>query len=102
MQVERDLDLFAYPRVDWVHLISPLQRFEGGEDSYDEHIGGANREGSLRSSRGAWQLVRRRATRPVHTMLVIGAGGGTCSLGLDARFRAGDGVPLFGCMVFRR
>jgi SAM-dependent methyltransferase len=84
MQVERNLDLFAYPRVDGVHMISPPQHFEGGEVTYDEHIGGANREDLLRSGRGAWQLIMRHATRPIHTMLEIGAGGGTCSLGLVA------------------
>jgi SAM-dependent methyltransferase len=84
MQIERDLDLFSYPQVDGVHLISPPQHFEGGEETYDEHIGGANREDLLRSGRGAWQLIQRHATRPIHTMLEMGAGGGTCSLGLVA------------------
>jgi hypothetical protein len=57
MPAELDLDLSAYPQLDGVHLISAPQQFEGGEQTYDEHIGGAYREDSLRSGRGAWQLI---------------------------------------------
>jgi SAM-dependent methyltransferase len=91
MPAELNLDLFAYPQVDGVHLISAPQQFEGGEEAYDENIGSANREDSLRSGRGAWQLINRHATRPVHTVLEIGSGGGTCSLGLVA---AAPGVQI--------
>src|SRR6266404_1729899 len=84
MPVELHLDLFAFPQLDGVHLISPPQHFEGGEETYDEHIGGAYREDLLRSGRGAWQLIKHHTTRPVHMMLEIGSGGGTCSLGLVA------------------
>jgi SAM-dependent methyltransferase len=107
MPVERDLNLSAYPRVDGVHLISPPQHFEGGEETYDEHIGGANREDLLRSGRGAWQVVMRHATRPIHTLLEIGAGGGTCSLGLVAgapgvQTVITDTSPAFLRMVLRK
>jgi SAM-dependent methyltransferase len=84
MPVEFGLDLSAYPNPDGVHLISSPQHFEGGEETYDEHIGGAYREDLLRSGRGAWQIIKRHATRPIRTMLEMGAGGGTCSLGLVA------------------
>jgi SAM-dependent methyltransferase len=82
MPLELGLDLAAYTRLDGVYLISTPQQFEGGEETYDKHIGGADREDSLRSGRGAWQLIERHATRPVHTMLELGSGGGACSLGL--------------------
>jgi Lysine methyltransferase len=91
MPAELDLELFGYPQLDGVHLISAPQQFEGGEETYDEHIGGADREDSLRSGRGAWQLINRHATRPVHTVLEIGSGGGTCSIGLVA---AAPGVQM--------
>jgi SAM-dependent methyltransferase len=78
------LDFATYPHVDGVYEISPPRRFEGGEEGYDEHIGGARREDMLRSGRGAWHLVAHHATRPIQTLLEIGAGGGTCSMGLVA------------------
>jgi SAM-dependent methyltransferase len=84
MPVDFFLDLSSYTSLDGVYLISPPQQFEGGEEAYDEHIGGAFREDSLLSGRGAWQLIRRHATRPIHTMRELGSGGGTCSLGLIA------------------
>jgi SAM-dependent methyltransferase len=107
MRVERDLDLFRYPQVDGVHVISAPQHFEGGEETYDEHIGGANREDLLRSGRGAWQLIKRHSARPIHTMLEIGAGGGTCSLGLVAvasgvQTVITDTSPAFLRMVLRK
>ena len=84
MVAEIGLDLSSYAEQDGVYLISPPQQFEGGEQAYDEHIGGALRDDLLRSGRGAWQLVTRHASRPVCTLLEIGSGGGTCSLGLVA------------------
>src|SRR5277367_5215963 len=84
MQEESWLDLSAYPQHEGLHLISPPQQFEGGEEAYDQDIGGAHREDMLRSGRGAWQLIHRHATCTVQTLLEIGAGGGTCSLGLVA------------------
>lgn len=84
MQAQLGLDLSAHTRLDGVYLISPPQQFDGGEAAYDEHIGGAHRDDLLRSGRGAWQLIMRHATRPVLTVLEIGSGGGTCSLGLVA------------------
>jgi len=105
--VEFDLNLFGYPQLDGVHLISPPQHFEGGEETYDEHIGGTHREDLLRSGRGAWQLISRHATRPVHTLLEIGSGGGTCSLGLvafapHAQTIITDTSPAFLQMVRRK
>ena len=84
MSVDLSLDLSSFTRLNGVYLISPPQQFEGGEEAYDEHIGGAHREDSLLSGRGAWQLIRRHASRPVDTVLELGSGGGTCSLGLVA------------------
>ncbi len=73
------LDLSAYRTDDHIHLISPPQSFEGGEEQYDQSIGGRD---ALHSGHGAWQLALRHATRPIHALLEVGAGGGTCSLGL--------------------
>jgi hypothetical protein len=50
MPTELDLDLFAYRQVDGAHRISAPQQFEGDEEAYDEHIGSAYREDSLRSN----------------------------------------------------
>ena len=74
--------LSAFPTEDGIHQISPPQNFEGGEDEYDARIGGANRADLLRCGHGAWHLVTHYATREVRTVLELGAGGGTCSLGL--------------------
>jgi 2-polyprenyl-3-methyl-5-hydroxy-6-metoxy-1,4-benzoquinol methylase len=84
MAVEFGLDLSAFPQSDGVYLISPPRQFAGGEEVYDEHIGGAHGEDRLRGGRGAWQLIAHYATRPVRTLLEVGAGGGACSLGLVA------------------
>jgi SAM-dependent methyltransferase len=107
MAAELDLGLLAYPQLDGIHLISAPQQFEGGEESYDEHIGSAYREDSLRSGRGAWQLIIRHATRPVHTVLELGSGGGTCSIGLVAaapgvQMIITDTSPAFLVMVRRK
>ncbi len=84
MQNPAPPDLSAYPSDGNIHLISPPQQFEGGEEAYDAHIGGANNPDLLRPGRGAWQLVARHAGRDVTSWLEIGAGGGTCTLGLIA------------------
>jgi ubiquinone/menaquinone biosynthesis C-methylase UbiE len=78
------IDLSAHDRDGDIHLISPPQQFEGGEEAYDAHIGGANNPNLLRPGRGAWRLITRHAGRPVTAWLEIGAGGGTCTLGLIA------------------
>jgi ubiquinone/menaquinone biosynthesis C-methylase UbiE len=78
------VDLSAYDRDGDVHLISPPQQFDGGEEAYDAHIGGANNADLLRPGHGAWQLIARHAGRPITSWLEIGAGGGTCTLGLIA------------------
>lgn len=77
-------DLSNFATEGGISLISPPQRFEGGEEVYDAQIGGALRDDQLRSGRGAWQLLVRFAGRPIETVMEIGAGGGTCSLGLVA------------------
>jgi ubiquinone/menaquinone biosynthesis C-methylase UbiE len=77
-------DLSAHPRDRDIHLISPPQQFEGGEAAYDAHIGGANNPDLLRPGRGAWRLVARHAERQLASWLELGAGGGTCTLGLIA------------------
>src|SRR5215469_2231440 len=84
MPSERELDLAAFTQQDGIHLISLPQQFDGGEEAYDEHIGGAGRADLIRCGRGAWQLVERHATRAVRTVLEIGCGGGTCTVGLVA------------------
>ncbi len=76
--------LSGFPLDDGVRIISPPQNFDGGEEAYDEHIGGAQRADLLKCGRGAWQLAARYAKRPIGTVLEIGAGGGTCTLGLIA------------------
>ena len=73
------IDLAPYRTDNHVHLISPPQSFEGGEEQYDLAIGGQD---ALHSGHGAWQLAARHATRPIESLLEVGAGGGTCSLGL--------------------
>jgi ubiquinone/menaquinone biosynthesis C-methylase UbiE len=78
------IDLSAHDRDGDIHLISPPQRFEGGEEAYDAHIGGATNPDLLRPGRGAWQLATRHAERALTSWLEIGAGGGTCTLGLIA------------------
>jgi ubiquinone/menaquinone biosynthesis C-methylase UbiE len=94
----------AATQEDGVFIFSPPQNFEGGEENYDLHIGGAARADLFRSGQGAWKLVRRHAARPVASMLEIGAGGGTCSLGLvqaagSAKLVVTDTSPKFLRMI---
>ena len=74
--------LSALPAENGIHQISPPQNFEGGEEEYDARIGGANRADVLRCGHGAWRLITHYAARPMRTILELGAGGGTCSLGM--------------------
>lgn len=90
MSDPRPFDLPDGAREGNIHLLSPPQRFEGGEEQYDAAIGGAGRDDLLRPGRGAWRLVTRHAARPPRAWLELGAGGGTCTLGLVA---ATPGMP---------
>jgi SAM-dependent methyltransferase len=101
------IDLGAFVVQDGIHIISPPQRFDGGEEEYDAFIGGAHKQDLLRCGRGAWQLIARYATRPVVDVVELGAGGGTCSLGLiasakDAEVLITDTSPDFLRLVQRK
>ncbi len=85
------IDLSDYPTQSGIALISAPQAFEGGEELYDQNIGGAQRQDALRCGRGALQLALRYTGRPIATLLEIGAGGGTCSLGLVSGLGQGSG-----------
>jgi ubiquinone/menaquinone biosynthesis C-methylase UbiE len=84
MTAQFGLDLSGFDQSEGIYLVSPPRQFAGGEEAYDEHIGGLYRESHLRSGRGAWQLIARYATGSVNTLLEIGSGSGACSLGLVA------------------
>ncbi len=101
------IDLSNYPTQSGIALISEPQSFEGGEELYDQTIGGALRQDALGCGRGALQLALRYAGRPVSALLEIGAGGGTCSLGLVSGLQAGgalitDTSPAFLQMIRRK
>jgi ubiquinone/menaquinone biosynthesis C-methylase UbiE len=101
------IDLSAFPIEDDIRVISPPEHFEGGEDEYDARIGGALRANVLRCGHGAWRLIAHYATRPVRTVLELGAGGGTCSLGLidaapDAALLITDTSPSFLRLIQRK
>jgi len=85
------LDLSAFEQSDGIYLISSPRQFSGGEEAYDEHVGDIYREDRLHSGRGAWRLIAHHVTRPVETILELGAGGGACSIGLVA---AAEGVQM--------
>ncbi len=87
------IDLSGFRTEAGIALISEPQAFEGGEELYDQTIGGALRPDALVCGRGALQLASRHAGRPIGDVLEIGAGGGTCSLGLVAGL-AGQGAAL--------
>jgi SAM-dependent methyltransferase len=76
------IDLSAYPLRDGIRVISPPQSFDGDEALYDATIGAAHAADALASGRGALQLALRHGERPIESVLEIGAGGGTCSVGL--------------------
>ncbi len=76
--------LARFPLKDGLHEISPPQRFGGGEEEYDETVGDANRADLLANGAGAWRVAGRYARRPLRRWLEVGAGGGTCTLGLVA------------------
>lgn len=76
--------LARFPRRDGVYEISPPQRFAGGEEAYDATVGAADRADLLASGQGAWKLAEHYARRPLKRWLELGAGGGTCTLGLVA------------------
>jgi SAM-dependent methyltransferase len=101
--------LTAFPLDDRVRIISSPQHFAGGldEEDYEARIGGTQRADMLRSGRGAWQLIQRYATRPVTSVLEIGAGGGTCTMGLISEAQgvdiiATDTSPTFLRMIDRK
>ncbi len=101
------IDLSSYPTQSGIALISQPQAFEGGEELYDQTIGGASRQDALACGRGALQLVRRHAGRPIEALLEIGGGGGTCSLGLIAGLAPAqalitDTSPAFLQMIRRK
>ena len=105
------IDLSAYRTDSGIALISEPQAFEGGEELYDQTIGGAQREDALRCGRGALQLAHRHAGRTIRSVLEIGAGGGTCSLGLVANLASAgassaalitDTSPAFLKMIRRK
>jgi SAM-dependent methyltransferase len=107
MDTVAPLDLSAYTQENGVYIISPPRHFAGGEEEYDEHIGGAGTEDYLRCGRGAWQLVTYHTKRQIRSLLEIGAGGGTCSLGLissapDVQALITDTSPTFLQMVRRK
>jgi ubiquinone/menaquinone biosynthesis C-methylase UbiE len=82
MDAPDPFNLDRFPVHDFVTLVSPPQNFDGGEEAYDEAVGGANREDLLACGRGALRLARHYSRRPIQSLVEIGAGGGTCSLGL--------------------
>ena len=101
------LDFSQWESQDSISFISPPQQFDGGEEAYDLSIGGANRTDVLQCGHGAWRLLARHAARPIDTILEIGAGGGTCSLGLidagrEARVVVTDTSPQFLRIVQRK
>lgn len=93
MSQDAAFSLDGYPCVEGIHHISPPQSFDGGEDAYDAQIGGAGNPDLLRPGRGAHRLIARHITRPLGDLLELGAGGGTCTLGLLA------GVPELSAVI---
>jgi hypothetical protein len=99
--------LTKFPGEDGIAFISPPQSFDGGiEEEYDAHIGKAD-AGALRSGIGAIALARANARRPLKSIIEIGAGSGTCTMGLlaaapHARFLITDTSPVFLRMIRRK
>jgi ubiquinone/menaquinone biosynthesis C-methylase UbiE len=82
MYCNESFDLSQFQERHGIYFISAPQQFPGGEEAYDQDIGGALREDLLRWGRGAWQLLKFHTSGAINRVLEIGAGGGTCSLGL--------------------
>ena len=88
-------------------FISTPQSFEGGEEEYDIAVGGRNRPNLLKCGQGAFRLASHSAKRPIKRLAEIGAGGGTCSLGIiaaakDAEILLTDTSPAFLRMIQRK
>jgi predicted O-methyltransferase YrrM len=100
--------LARFPVKDGLREISPPVRFDGGgEEAYDETVGDANRADLLANGAGAWRLAEHYARRPLRRWLEVGAGGGTCTLGLVAAAPAAlkiitDTSPVFLDMIRRK
>lgn len=99
--------LARFPLRNGVWEVSPPQRFDGGEEAYDESAGGAQKADLLASGKGAWRLAEHYARRPLQSWLEIGAGGGACTLGLVAAAPARtkiitDTSPVFLGMIRRK
>jgi ubiquinone/menaquinone biosynthesis C-methylase UbiE len=99
--------LAQFPLRDGVREISPPQRFDGGEEAYDDTAGGGQKGDLLASGLGAWRLAQHYARRPLQHWLEIGAGGGACTLGLVAAAPARtkiitDTSPAFLAMIRRK
>jgi SAM-dependent methyltransferase len=80
--------LARFPYRDGVYEVSPPQRFVGGEEAYDATVGGADRADLLTNGAGAWRLATHYGRRPLRQWIELGAGGGTCTLGLVSASRA--------------
>lgn len=97
------LDLSSFAQSEGIYIISDPRQFDGGEQSYDEHIG----EAGFNSGRGAWRLIECYTRRDIRILLELGAGSGTCSLGLvagssGAQIVITDTSPAFLRMVHRK
>lgn len=89
MTDEARIDLSLYPADGNIALISAPRQFEGGEEAYDTHIGAAD----FRPGQGAWRLIQRHAGRKIYSWLELGAGSGTCTLGLI------EACPQAACLI---
>jgi len=88
-------------------FISKPQSFEGGEEEYDLSIGGSDRTDLLKCGKGAFRLASHFTKRPIQRLAEIGAGGGTCSLGIieaakDAEILITDTSPDFLRIIQRK
>lgn len=69
-----------------IHIISTPAVFAGGEDLYVQTVGDVNRE-TLAQGEGAFAFAISMARRPIETILEIGAGSGSCTVGLVSAAR---------------
>jgi len=88
-------------------FISEPKSFEGGEEEYDISIGGSDRTDLLKCGKGAFRLASHYTKRPIQRLAEIGAGGGTCSLGIieeakDAEILLTDTSPAFLRIIQRK